>query len=69
MIICSLESEQSSHVVSKLLQYKRDFTLLRKDEELSRYVKHLLKQNDEDLSDDLRYLLRGPHSKPLDPEE
>jgi len=68
VVICSSESEETSHVVSKLLQYKRDYTILQKDEELSGYVKNLLKRNDEDLTDDLKYLLRS-YSKPLDPEE
>ena len=39
MIICSSESEETSHVVSKLLQFKRDYAILQKDKELSDYLK------------------------------
>ena len=39
VIICSSESEETSHVVSKLLQFKRDYTIFQKDKELSEYLK------------------------------
>ena len=39
VIICSSESEETSHVVSKLLQFKRDYTIFQKDKELSDYLK------------------------------
>jgi len=54
VIICSLESEETSHVVSKLLPYKRDYGILHKDNELSTYLKHLL---------------TVPHRATVDPEE
>ena len=39
VIICSSESEETSHVVSKLLQFKRDYAIFEKDKELSEYLK------------------------------
>ena len=39
VIICSSESEETSHVVSKLLQFKRDYTIFQKDKELAEYLK------------------------------
>ena len=39
VIICSSESEETSHVVSKLLQFKRDYAIFQKDEELAEYLK------------------------------
>lgn len=39
MIICSSESEETSHIVSKLLQFKRDYTIFHKDKDLSEYLK------------------------------
>lgn len=46
MIICSSESEETSHVVSKLLQFKRDYTIFQKDKELAEYLKHHFKNSD-----------------------
>ena len=46
MIICSSESEETSHVVSKLMQFKRDYTVFQKDKELADYLKHHFKTND-----------------------
>ena len=46
MIICSSESEETSHVVSKLLQYKRDYTIFQKDKELAEYLKDHFKGDD-----------------------
>ena len=43
MIICSSESEETSHVVSKLLQFKRDYAIFQKDKELAEYLKHHFK--------------------------
>ena len=40
VIICSSESEETSHVVSKLLQFKRDYAIFQKDKELAGYLKH-----------------------------
>ena len=39
VIICSSECEETSHVVSKLLQFKRDYAIFQKDEELAEYLK------------------------------
>ena len=46
MIICSSESEEASHVVSKLLQYKRDYTIFQKDKELAEYLKDHFETDD-----------------------
>ena len=46
VIICSSESEETSHVVSKLLQFKRDYAILQKDKELVGYLKHHFTNND-----------------------
>ena len=46
VIICSSESEETSHVVSKLLQFKRDYAIFQKDKELSEYLKHHFKNDD-----------------------
>ena len=46
MIICSSESEGTSHVVSKLLQFKRDYAVFQKDEELAEYLKEHFKIDD-----------------------
>ena len=46
MIICSSENEETSHVVSKLLHFKRDYTILQKDKELSKYLKHHFMSDD-----------------------
>ena len=43
VIICSSESEETSHVVSKLLQFKRDYAIFQKDKELADYLKHHFK--------------------------
>ena len=43
VIICSSESEETSHVVSKLLQFKRDYAIFQKDKELAEYLKHHFK--------------------------
>ena len=48
MIICSLESEETSHVVSKLLQFKRDYTIFQKDRELAEYLEDHFKNDDDD---------------------
>ena len=48
MIICSLESEETSHVVSKLLQFKRDYTIFQKDRELAEYLEDHFKNGDDD---------------------
>ena len=40
VIICSSESEETSHVVSKLLQFRRDYAVFQKDKEISDYLKH-----------------------------
>ena len=42
MVMCSSESQETSHVVSKLLRYKRDYTVRRNDADLSEYLKHHL---------------------------
>jgi len=42
VVMCSTESQDTSHVVSKLLRYKRDYTVRRKDADLSEYLKHHL---------------------------
>ena len=46
MIICSSESEETSHVVSKLLQFKRDYAVFQKDKELAQYLKDHFKSDD-----------------------
>ena len=46
MIICSSESEETSHVVSKLLQFKRDYAIFQKDKELAEYLKHHFTNDD-----------------------
>ena len=46
VIICSSESEDTSHVVSKLLQFKRDYAIFQKDKELAEYLKHHFENND-----------------------
>jgi len=45
VIICSSESEETSHVVSKLLQFKRDYAVLQKDKELAQYLKDHFKSD------------------------
>ena len=40
VIMCSSECEETSHVVSKLLQFKRDYGIFKKDKDLSEYLKH-----------------------------
>jgi len=42
VVMCSSESQETSHVVSKLLRYKRDYTVQRNDTDLSKYLKHHL---------------------------
>ena len=49
VIICSSESEETSHVVSKLLQFRRDYAIFQKDKDISEYLKHHFK-NDNALS-------------------
>ena len=46
VIICSSESEETSHVVSKLLQFKRDYAIFEKDKELAEYLKGHFKADD-----------------------
>ena len=46
MIICSSESDETSHVVSKLLQFKRDYAVLQKDKELAEYLRHHFTNDD-----------------------
>jgi len=46
VIICSSESEETSHVVSKLLQFKRDYAVFQKDKELAQYLKDHFKSDD-----------------------
>jgi len=69
VIICSPESEETSHIVSKLLQQKRDYTTFQKDEDLSKYIRHLLKQKDEDYSYKLKSALKVPNHRNLDPDK
>ena len=66
MIICSSKSEETSHIVSKLLQQKRDYNTFQKDEDLLKYIRRLLKRNNKDLSYELRCLL---YDRKLDPDE
>ena len=66
MIICSSKSEETSHIVSKLLQQKRDYNAFQKDEDLLKHIRRLLKQNNKDLSYELRSLL---YDRKLDPDE
>ena len=42
VVMCSSESQETSHVVSKLLRYKRDYAVQRNDTDLSKYLKHHL---------------------------
>ena len=46
VIICSSESEETSHVVSKLMQFKRDYAIFQKDKELIEYLKHHFESDD-----------------------
>ena len=46
VIICSSESEETSHVVSKLLQFKRDYAIFQADKELAEYLKHHFRNSD-----------------------
>jgi len=63
VIICSPESEEASHIVSKLQQQKRDYTTLQTDEDLTKYIRHLLKQEDED------EVLKGSNHRNVDPDK
>ena len=46
VIICSSENKKTSHVVSKLLQYKRDDAIFQEDKELAEYLKDRFKADD-----------------------
>ena len=46
VIICSSENEEIPHIVFKLFQFKRNYTIFQNDKELAEYCKDNFKNED-----------------------